>query len=180
MTDVMGDDGREPIRGSAGDDASTPLDDRTAVPVTKLWTGFVLAWLVVLVASGAMLVQDRAFRARLAVGLAGLTLLGVLYLVVTLRQAIGPADLVSGNPDGRALRRRSALLAAMALLVAVLVLLLPGAGMWWLAMHVIVAIGLCLPAIASGCAIGGVIVMTIGAAWLLSGQLDPRLFILVA
>src|SRR5262245_60997758 len=129
MTNVMGDDGREPIRGSAPDGASASVEGRTVVPVTNLWTGFVLAWLVVLVAVGAMLAQDRSFRPRLAVVLVGLTLLGALYLVTTLSQAIGPADLVSGRPDGPALRRRMALLGAMTLLVAALVLLLPGAGM---------------------------------------------------
>src|SRR5262245_21585450 len=180
MTDVMGDVAGDPKRGSVRDGTSAPIEPRTRVPVTKLWTGFVLAWLVVLVAAGALLIQDRAFRARLAVAVVVLTCLRVRYLVATLAEAIGPTDRVSGAPDGRALRRRMALLAAMALLVAALVLLLPGAGMWWLAMHVIVAVGLCLPAIAAGCVIVGVIVVTIGAAWLLSGQLDPLLLILVA
>src|SRR5262245_27106121 len=180
MTDVMGDVERAPIRDSARDDTSAPIDVRTAVPATKLWTGFVLGWLVVLVAAGVLLVQDPSSRPRLAVALVGLTFLGVLYLVATLREAIGPTDLVSGAPDRRALRRRMVLLAAMSLLVVALVLLLPGARMCWLAQHVIVAVGLCLPAIAAGCVIGGVIVVTIGAAWLLSGRPDPLLLILVA
>src|SRR5262245_21912050 len=115
MTDVMGDEGREPIRGSAREEASELIDGRAAVPVTKLWYAFVLGWLPVLVATGALLVQNRAFRPRLAVALVLLSLLGVLYLVTTLSQAIGPVDLVSGAPDGRTLRRRAALLAAMAL-----------------------------------------------------------------
>src|SRR5262245_15288431 len=131
MTDVMGGDEGETIGGS-GRDATAPIDVRATVPITKLWYGFVLGWLPVLIANGALLVQERAFRHRLAVALVGLTLLGALYLVTTLRHSIGPADLVSGGPDGRTLRRRAALLAAMALVVAALVLLLPGAGMWWL------------------------------------------------
>src|SRR5262249_50403964 len=124
MTDVMGDDNREPIGGSARNSASDPIHVPAAVPVTKLWTGFVLGWLLVLIAAVVLLVQDRAYRPRLPVALVGLTLVGVLYLVTTLRYAIGPTDLVSGRPDARALRRRTALLAAMALLVFALVLLL--------------------------------------------------------
>src|SRR5215475_13400123 len=124
MTDVMEDRGGEPIRDSAPDGASQPIDGRTTVPVTKLWIGFVFGWLLVLVAAGVLLVQDRSYRPRLAVALAGLTLLGVLYLAATLREAIGPSDLVSDGPDGAALRRRVALLAAMTILVATLVFLL--------------------------------------------------------
>src|SRR5262245_14621158 len=175
MTDVMEDDGGELVRDSAPGGASASIRGQAVVPVTKLWVGFVFGWLLVLVAAGVLLVQDRTYRPSLAVALVGLTFLGVLYLVATLREAIRPSDLLSEGPDGRALRRRMALLTAMAILVAALVLLLPGAGMWWLAMHVVVAAGLCLPVIAAGWVIGGVIVVTIVAAWLLGGSFDPIL-----
>lgn len=70
----------------------------TVVPPTKLWIAFVLGWLVPLGATGVLLAQ-RIAGPRLVAALAGLALLGALYLYVTLREALAP--------DSAGVRRRS-------------------------------------------------------------------------
>jgi len=151
-----------------------------ATPVSRLWLAFVLGWVVMLVVVAGMLVQAKYPAAMLAVALPAIAVLGILYLGVTLHRPIEPADLAPSGPEPGALRRRLAVLGGMASVVVLLVLLLPTAGAWWLAMHVIVAAGLVLPAPLAGWIVAATIGLTIGSAWLISGHPDPMLLILIA
>jgi two-component system, NarL family, sensor histidine kinase DesK len=151
-----------------------------SIPVTRLWTAFVVGWLIVLVVIAGMLAGQRYSPPRLAISLLALLLLAGLYLRATLHRAVEPADLAPGGPGARVLRGRLALLGAMVLVVIGLVWLLPAAEPWWLAMHVIVAAGLALPAALAGWVITALIIATMAVAWLVSGHLDPMLLILIA
>jgi two-component system sensor histidine kinase DesK len=148
--------------------------------VTWLWRAFVGGWLLVLVATGVLLVRDPRSRPHLPAALLLLVVLGCLYLWLALRFAIGPEDLTPAGPGRPVLRRRFVLLAAMALVVAMLVRLLPHAGEWWLAMHIIIAAGLSLPPAAAAGVIGALVAGVLWVASLVGGRFDPLLLILLA
>jgi two-component system sensor histidine kinase DesK len=150
------------------------------VPVTRLWTAFVVGWLLVFGVTGNLLVRERLPPSRLAAVLLGLTLLAGLYLWVAMRSAIGPADLSPGGPGRAAVRQRLLLLAAMTLLVVGLVVLVPHGEVWWLVMHVIVAAGLVLPPSLAVGVSSALIASTIACAWLVGDAFDAMLLILVA
>jgi two-component system, NarL family, sensor histidine kinase DesK len=153
---------------------------RLAAPVTRLWIGYVVGWLLVLVVTGMLMVADPRSRARLPAALLVLLALAALYLHVTLNEAIDATDLGPRGAPVSALRRRLVLLTAMASAVALLVVLLPHTGSWWLVMHVIVASGLALPAALAVRVMIVLLTLTIAAAWLVSGSVDPMLATQVA
>jgi two-component system, NarL family, sensor histidine kinase DesK len=161
-------------------DAPTINPGRAGTPVTRLWLAFVLGWLVALVVTGVLLVRERPANTRLGAALTVLTLLAVVYLWTTLRQAIGPADFSSEGPSPRVIRARLALLGVMIALVGALAWFAPNAEAWWLAMHVVVAAGLALPARLATAAIIAIVALTIGGAYAATGVFDAAFLILIA
>lgn len=150
------------------------------IPVSRLWTVFVLGWLLVPAATASMLTRAEIAVPRLVLAELALLLLAALYLWVTLRASIDPSDFGPDGPEGSAVRRRLLWLGVMTLAVLALVLLVPHAEVWWLIMHVVVAAGLALPpALATG-VIAGLVAATVAGAWLASGSFDALLLILVA
>lgn len=162
--------------------AEAPLADvrRPSMAVKRLWVVFVLGWLVALVVTGVLLVRDPRPTTRLGAALTLLTLLAVVYLWTTLREAIGPDDFTSEGPGRRAIRGRLTLLGVMSALVGGLALLAPDTEMWWMSMHVIVAAGLALPVVIATGTIIAIVALTIGGAYAATGRFDGSLFILIA
>jgi two-component system sensor histidine kinase DesK len=153
---------------------------RATTPVTRLWLVFVLGWLVALVVTGVLLVRERPANTRLGPALTVLTLLAVVYLWTTLRQAIGPADFSSEGPGVRVIRGRFALLGVMLALVGALAWFAPDTEAWWLSMYVVVAAGLALPARLATVAIVVIVALTLGGAYAASGVFDAAFLILIA
>jgi two-component system sensor histidine kinase DesK len=148
--------------------------------MTRLWTVFVLGWVLALLASGIFLVQADLGGLRLILALTILTALGGMYLLVTLREALGPGDLEPGGPSRSQIRRRVFYLTAMVLLVIGLVSLNRETESWWLIQHVVVAAGLALPAGIASWATGGATLVALLAGWSITGRWDPMLLILLA
>src|SRR5215204_1480302 len=154
--------------------------DRSGTPVTRLWLVFVLGWLVALVVCGALLVRNPPATARVGPALLALSLLAVVYLWTTLRQAIGPDDFTPDGPAPRAIRTRLTLLGVMIVLVGAVAWFAPHSEVWWLSMHVVVAAGLSLPAPLATVAIAAIVALTMAGASAASGSVDAALLILIA
>lgn len=148
--------------------------------MTRLWTLFVLGWLVVLIASGIFLVQSALGALDLAIGLTLIGGLGALYLWVTLRLALGPGDFDPEGPPRSQIRTRLILLGVMTLLVIAMVRLPGGTEIWWLIQHVVVAAGLALPAGLALWVMAGETGLALMLAWSITGRLDPILLMLLA
>ena len=148
--------------------------------VTRLWTLFVLGWLVVLIASGIFLVQSTLGALDLAIGLTLIGGLGALYLWVTLRLALGPGDFDPEGPPRSQVRTRLMLISLMTLLVIAMVRLPGGTEIWWLIQHVVVAAGLALPAGLALWVMAAETGLALLLAWSITGRLDPILLMLLA
>jgi two-component system sensor histidine kinase DesK len=156
-------------------------DEATAaVPVPRLWTTFVLGWSLVFGVVAIMLARQPLSPLRLVWALLLLALLAALYLGLTLRGGLTRADLTPRGPPTFVVRRRLAVLAAMALLVVALSLLVPKGGMWWLVMHAIVAAGLALSAAWAAGVTVALLVLAVGGQWLLAGRIEALLLIQIA
>lgn len=156
-----------------------PVGDAAAVP--RLWTVFVLGWLLMLTVVSAQLIQDRGSLLRMAASGLAVAVLAALYLRLALRNALTKTDV--SRPDGPhaiVLRRRSGMVAGLAVPVGALVLLNPGREMWWLAMYAIIAAGLALPVRLAVPTIAALLGAAIACAWLVTGRFDPVLMIQVA
>jgi two-component system sensor histidine kinase DesK len=138
--------------------------------VTRLWIVFVLGWALVPAVSAGFLVSTGLPIARLAPTLLGVSALLGLYLRLTLREAVGAGDLDPEGPPRVQVRRRLALLAAMALLVVGVSASEPETETWWMAQNVVVASGLSVPAGLAVWLIGGVTVLTLLGTWLVTGK----------
>lgn len=138
--------------------------------MTRLWIVFVLGWALVPAVSAGFLVSTGLPIARLAPTLLGVSALLGLYLRLTLREAVGAGDLDPEGPPRVQVRRRLALLAAMALLVVGVSASEPETETWWMAQNVVVASGLSVPAGLAVWLIGGVTVLTLLGTWLVTGK----------
>ena len=146
---------------------------------SRLWTTFAAAWLVVIVTTMVMLTRESLPLGRLAATLADLGLLALLYLWLTLRTAPALATTTAERPV-LSLYARIWSLAGMTLLVVSLIWLVPAAGMWWHVMYGVVAAGLVLPATSAAVAIVVLMLVSLAAARIVLGHVDPRLFIQLA
>jgi two-component system sensor histidine kinase DesK len=149
------------------------------VTVPRWWTAFVLGWLLPLLIVAGIVIRYGLTARRLLASLSCLALLAGLYLWLTLRRALSPADSTAQGPAPALVRRRLLVVVAMGLLVIVLTLLLPRVGMWWLFMHAVVAAGLALPPILATATTLSLLVIALGVAWL-DGQVQVMLLLLVA
>ena len=149
------------------------------VTVPRWWTAFVLGWLLPLLIVAGIVIRYGLTARRLLASLSCLALLAGLYLWLTLRRALSPADSTAQGPAPALVRRRLLVVVAMALLVIALTLLIPGVGMWWLFMHAVVAAGLALPPILATATTLSLLVIALGVAWL-DGQVQVMLLLLVA
>ena len=145
----------------------------------RLWTTFALAWLIVVVTTMVLVTREPLSHIRLALTLADLVLLATLYVWLTQRAAPLPESSVAAV-DVLSLRARLVALAGLAALVVPLVALVPAAGMWWHVMYAVIAAGLALPPVMAAAAILVLVSGAVAAAWLVAGQVDPRLFIQLA
>jgi two-component system, NarL family, sensor histidine kinase DesK len=150
-----------------------------AVTVPRWWTAFVLGWLLALLLVAGIVTRYGLTARRLVASLSCLALLAGLYLWLTLRRALGPADLTAQGPAPDSVRRRLLVIVAMALLVIALTLLIPHVGMWWLFMHAVVAGGLALPPRWATAATLSLLAVAAGVAWL-DGRVEVMLPLLVA
>ncbi len=153
-----------------------PTSVRTNNPVPSWWLGFALAWLLIVVISMALMIREPMPAWRRGAILTLLTLLAGLYLASVLRSAPGDCDLA--RP--RQWYLPVAALVAMIACVAGLVALAPSAGMWWMAMYVVVAAGLTLSPQVSATVISVVTLGVMVGGWAISGHADPRLMIFLA
>jgi two-component system, NarL family, sensor histidine kinase DesK len=149
------------------------------VTVPRWWTAFVLGWLLPLLIVAGIVIRYGLTARRLLASLSCLVLLAGLYLWLTLRRALTPADSTAQGPTPPLVRRRLLVVVAMALLVIVLTLLIPGVAMWWLFMHAVVAAGLALPPILATATTLSLLVIALVVAWL-DGQVQVMLLLLVA
>jgi two-component system sensor histidine kinase DesK len=149
------------------------------VTVPRWWTAFVLGWLLALVVVAGIVARYGLTTRRLVASLSCLALLAGLYLWLTLRRALSPADLTAQGPAPASVRRRLLVIVVMALLVISLTLLIPHVGMWWLFMHAVVAAGLALPPRWAAAATLSLLAVAAGVAWL-DGRVEVMLPLLVA
>ena len=154
-------------------DPAAPREPSITV-VHRLWTTFAAVWLLVLVITMGLLADASLTLGRYAATLIDLSVLAVLYLWLTLR--IAPV----GEEERVGTRQRVAAVAAMALLVAPLVYLVPSGGMWWHAMYAVVAAGLALRPIVAMTVIGTLVGAAMLAAWFVAGVVELRLLIQLA
>ena len=153
-------------------------DEFTRAP--QWWTAFVLGWIPIPIFGVVeVLRQQYSFLLTSAV----LVILGVftaLYLWLTLRGALLPADFSAAGPDAALLRRRLLVLALMTPLVPLFGLLVPDTESWWIGMLVVVAAGLSLPARYALGVTAVIVVMSLTSAWLISDVLESALLLELA
>lgn len=160
--------------GLAQDPSPRPI----AVP--RLWTIFVLGWLLVLGASAVLLVRSDRAAERVVPSLSVMAMLGAMYLWFALRGSLGASDLTVGAPAPREARRRYILLGSMAVVVLLLVAMNPDGGMWWQMMYPAICAGLALPPAAAAGAIAVMLPLAFASAWIAVGKIEIMLLILVA
>lgn len=163
----------------AASETSTAAGGRgaSAIATPRMWLAFVVGWLPGLGFSAWAVAQHRPDLPRLAIVLPAFAALGGLYLWLTLRDAMGPADVSSDGPSPSTLRRRYLLLALMTAVIVALITLLPRSGVWWLVMYPIVAAGLVLPPLHAGALTAGLVGLSIGSAVLATGAFDVMLLL---
>jgi two-component system, NarL family, sensor histidine kinase DesK len=149
------------------------------VPVTRLWTAYVIGWLLVLGIIASMILSVERPWLRLAAAIGCLTFLGCVFAWITLRGSLVANDLSPFGPGAGVLRGRLLRLAIMILTIVAVGLLAPELEAWWVVMHVVVAAGLALPPRLAAPGIAALIASSITWARLASGIFDPMLFILV-
>jgi two-component system, NarL family, sensor histidine kinase DesK len=138
-----------------------------------------MGWLLVLAVTGAWLASQPLSPMRSAAALVDMFILALLYVWVTMRSALGPADIAREGPSAAVLGKRHLLLGAMVAVVVSVGISAPGAEAWWLIMYVIVAAGLALPPKNATIVIAILLAGTLLAAWF-SGQFDAMLLIMIA
>ena len=137
-----------------------------------------MGWLLVLIVSVAWVAMQDVPALPLTAALVGMFVLGVLYVRLTLRGSIGPADLALDGPPRAVVRARLLQLGVMTLTVTVLVLIPPNAEAWWLSMFIIIAAGLALPPTLA-CAVITILVTATLIVARLMGRFDPMLLIMI-
>ena len=160
----------------------TPFGTKTgeateAMRAPQWWTAFVLGWIPIPIFGVVeVLRQQHGFLLTSAV----LLILGVftaLYLRLTLRGALLPADFTAAGPDAAMLRRRLLVLAVMTPLVPIFGLLVPDTESWWIGMLIVVAAGLSLPARYALGVTAVIVVLSLSSAQLLSDVLESALLL---
>jgi two-component system sensor histidine kinase DesK len=151
-----------------------------ATPTPQWWTAFVLGWIPIPIFGVVEVLRQRhSFLVTSAV----LLILGVftvLYLWLTLRRALMPADFSTAGPDAALLRRRLLVLAVMTPLIPIFGLLVPDTESWWIGMLIVVAAGLSLPARYALGVTAIIVILSLTSAQLLNDVLESALLLELA
>lgn len=148
-----------------------------AAPAPQWWTAFVLGWIPIPIFGVVEVLRQQYSVALTSAVLLTLGVFTALYLWLTLRDALTPADFTVAGPGAGLLRRRLLALAVMVPLVPAFGLLVPDTESWWIGMLIVVAAGLALPARLALGITAFIVIGSLVSAWLISDVLEGALLL---